>query len=105
MATMDVSDPRWFVDANILVFAANPLSPWHTTGSDAVASRAAGGDFTDRKFRCRRIFLFLDIVSVEKPIERSPRQFQSSCGRCLVSVTSPDDFRDDVSLDLSQFAA
>ena len=26
---MDVNDPRWFVDANILVFAANPLSPWH----------------------------------------------------------------------------
>lgn len=30
MATTDVSDSRWFVDANILVFAANPLSPWHT---------------------------------------------------------------------------
>jgi predicted nucleic acid-binding protein len=29
MATTDASDPRWFVDANILVFAANPLSPWH----------------------------------------------------------------------------
>jgi predicted nucleic acid-binding protein len=29
MATMDVSDSRWFVDANVLVFAANPLSPWH----------------------------------------------------------------------------
>jgi predicted nucleic acid-binding protein len=29
MATTDVSDPRWFVDANILVFAANRLSPWH----------------------------------------------------------------------------
>ena len=29
MATMDVSDSRWFVDANVLVFAANPLSRWH----------------------------------------------------------------------------
>ena len=29
MATTDVSDSRWFVDANVLVFAANPLSPWH----------------------------------------------------------------------------
>ncbi len=30
MATMDGSDSRWFVDANILVFAANQFSPWHT---------------------------------------------------------------------------
>ena len=30
MATTDASDSRWFVDANVLVFAANPLSPWHT---------------------------------------------------------------------------
>ena len=30
MVTTDASDFRWFVDANILVFAANPNSPWHT---------------------------------------------------------------------------
>lgn len=29
MATTDDSDSRWFVDANILVFAANEASPWH----------------------------------------------------------------------------
>jgi predicted nucleic acid-binding protein len=38
MATTDADDPRWFVDANILVFAANPLSPWHT----AAVSRLQG---------------------------------------------------------------
>jgi predicted nucleic acid-binding protein len=29
--TTDASDSRWFVDANVLVFAANATSPWHTT--------------------------------------------------------------------------
>jgi predicted nucleic acid-binding protein len=29
MATKDVDPLRWFVDANVLVFAANPMSPWH----------------------------------------------------------------------------
>ncbi len=30
MATTDASNSRWFIDANVLVFAANPLSPWHS---------------------------------------------------------------------------
>jgi predicted nucleic acid-binding protein len=30
MATTDGSDSRWFVDTNVLVFAANQFSPWHT---------------------------------------------------------------------------
>jgi predicted nucleic acid-binding protein len=30
MATTDVNDSRWFVDANILVFASNRSSLWHT---------------------------------------------------------------------------
>jgi predicted nucleic acid-binding protein len=30
MAMTDGSDSRWFVDANVLVFAANQFSPWHT---------------------------------------------------------------------------
>jgi predicted nucleic acid-binding protein len=29
MATTDASESRWLVDANVLVFAANPNSPWH----------------------------------------------------------------------------
>lgn len=33
MATTDASDSRWFVDANVLVFAASPSSPWHTTAA------------------------------------------------------------------------
>jgi predicted nucleic acid-binding protein len=33
MAITDVNNPRWFVDANILVFAANKLSPWHTAAT------------------------------------------------------------------------
>jgi predicted nucleic acid-binding protein len=43
MATTDASDPRWFVDANVLVFAANPLSPWHTAAvSRLQAAREEG---------------------------------------------------------------
>ena len=45
MATKAANDARWFVDANILVFAANPGSPWHEA---AVASlqEARGGEVT-----------------------------------------------------------
>ncbi len=30
MAIMDVNVSRWFVDTNILIFAANKHSPWHS---------------------------------------------------------------------------
>ena len=30
---MNASDPRWFVDTNILVFASNPSSPWHSAAA------------------------------------------------------------------------
>jgi predicted nucleic acid-binding protein len=33
MATTDANDNRWFIDANILVFAANASSPWHTAAT------------------------------------------------------------------------
>ena len=26
----DANQSRWFVDTNVLVFAANPMSPWHS---------------------------------------------------------------------------
>jgi hypothetical protein len=38
MATTDDSDSRWIVDANILVFAANPSSPLHAAAPYHVSS-------------------------------------------------------------------
>ncbi len=33
METTSADDSRWFVDANILVFAADPLSPWYAAAT------------------------------------------------------------------------
>ncbi len=43
MATTDDSDSRWFVDANILVFAANPSSPLHAAAVARLREAGEGG--------------------------------------------------------------
>jgi predicted nucleic acid-binding protein len=42
MATTGASDSRWFVDANVLVFAANPLSPWHAAAATRLREARLG---------------------------------------------------------------